>query len=173
MDKIIENELESKQKMPKEMKVETIRTILKNLLMVVIVLITLSIVCFMDEKLIKENFATGLKIISIFFVIVSIVGFEIAYRKEKFNFGMWAIEFLILGMIIMFVPYLSQYIQKIIIGVAVGFGVYYIIKLLIIVLKKRKDFLNQKSDVKDILKEEKKGYLDEVSKKKFGGKKND
>ena len=67
----------------------------------------------------------------------------------------------------MFVPYLSQYVQKIIMGIAIGFGVYYIVKLLVIIAQKQKEFLDKKSDVKEILKDEKKGYLDDVSEKKF------
>ena len=168
MDKIIEKEFEAKQKMPVEMKKDTAREILQNLLMVAIVLVLLSLICFMDEKLIKETFSTGLKILSTFFVVISVIFFEIAYRKEKAISFFWAVEFLILGLIIMFVPYLSQYIQKFIFGIAIGFGIYYAIKFVLIILKKCKEFADKKSDVKEIVKDDKKSYLDDVSKKKFG-----
>ena len=168
MDKIIKKEFEAKQKMPVEMKKDTAREILQNLLMVAIVLVLLSLICFMDEKLIKETFSTGLKILSTFFVVISVIFFEIAYRKEKAISFFWAVEFLILGLIIMFVPYLSQYIQKFIFGIAIGFGIYYAIKFVLIILKKRKEFADKKSDVKEIVKDDKKSYLDDVSKKKFG-----
>ncbi len=168
MDKIIEKEFEAKQKMPVEMKKDTAKEILQNLLMVAIVLVLLSLICFMDEKLIKETFSTGLKILSTFFVVISIIFLEIAYRKEKAISLFWGIEFLILGLIIMFVPYLSQYIQRFIFGIAIGFGIYYFIKFILIILKKRKEFSDKKSDVKEIVKDDKKSYLDDVSKKKFG-----
>ncbi len=176
MDKIIEEEFESKQKMPIEMKKDALKEILQNLLMVVIILVLLSLICFMDEKLIKETFSTGLKALSTFFVVMSIIYFEIAYRKEKASSLFWAIEFLILGMIIMFVPYLSQYIQKFIFGIAIGYGIYYLVKFILIVLKKQKEFSDKKSDIKQLVKDEKTGYLDDVSKKKFslkGSEKND
>lgn len=168
MDKIIEKEFEAKQRMPVEMKKDTAREILQNLLMVAIVLVLLSLICFMDEKLIKETFSTGLKILSTFFVVISIIFFEIAYRKEKANSFFWAVEFLILGLIMMFVPYLSQYIQRFIFGIAIGFGIYYSVKFVLIILKKCKEFSDKKSDVKEIVKDDKKSYLDDVSKKKFG-----
>lgn len=175
-NKLIEAEIELKQKMPIEMKKATIKSIVQNLIMVFIVLVLLAVICFMDENNIKENFSLHLKIISTVLAVVSIVLFEIAYRKEKANMCLWAIEFLILGMIIMFVPYLSHYAKNIIIGIAIGFGVYYLIKLIAIVIKKYKEFLDKRSDVKEIVKDDKKSYLDDVSKKKFkkdGEKKND
>lgn len=165
-NKVIE-EFESKQRMPIEMKKAAMRSILQNLIMVVIILILLGLICFMDEKLIKETLSTGLKALATFLVVVSIIFFEIAYRKEKPGTGIWAGEFMILGLIIMFVPYLSQYIQRFIIGIAVAFGIYYLIKLLGIVIHKKKEFSDKKSDIKELVKEEKEGYLDEVSKKKF------
>lgn len=164
---LIEKEFESKQKMPKEMKIATIKSIKQNLIMVLIILVILSLMCFMDENNIKENFGIPLKVLSTILVVISIVFFEIAYRKEKMSTCFWAIELLTLGMIIMFVPYLSNYAQYIILGIAIGFGVYYIAKFGAIVIKKHKDFSDEKSDVKDIVKDDKKGYLDEVSKKKF------
>lgn len=176
MDKIIEKEFEAKQKMPKEMKKDALRAILQNLLMVAIILVLLSLICFMDEKLIRDTFSTGLKIITTIFVAISVIFFEIAYRKEKSSSFFWAVEFLILGMIIMFVPYLSQYIQKFIFGIAIGFGIYYLVKFLLIILKKQKEFSDKKSDIKELVKDEKSGYLDDISKKKFnnnGGEKND
>lgn len=175
-NKLIEAEFEAKQRMPIEMKKDALKSVLQNLVMVVIVLVLLSVMCFMDENQIKENFSTELKIISTVFAVISIIFFEIAYRKEKANVCFWAIELLILGMIVMFVPYLSQYVQNIIIGIAIGFGIYYLIKLVLIVLKKQKEFSDKKSDVKEIVKDDKKSYLDDVSKKKFkkdGIKKND
>lgn len=172
MDKIIETEFEAKQKMPKKMRNEAIREILNNLLMVVIVLVLLSIISFMDESIIKGTYATGLKAISTFLVVMGVIFFEIAYRKEKYNTFFWAVEFAVLGMIIMFVPYLSKYVQRFIIGITVGFGIYYLVKFLFIFLKKKKEFSDTKSDIKQIIKDEKSGYLDDVSKKKYGKKEN-
>ena len=176
MDKIIETEFEAKQRLPKKMRTEILTEILNNLLMVVIILILLSIICFMDENLIKETYSNELKAISTFLVGISIVFFEIAYRKEKYNTFFWGVEFAVLGMIIIFVPYLSKYVQRFIIGIAVGFGIYYLKKFLFIVLKKQKEFSDTKSDIKQLIKDEKSGYLDDVSKKKYGkkeSKKND
>lgn len=172
MDNKIIEEFESKQRMPVEMKKAAMRMILKNLMMVVIILVLLSVICFMDEKLIKETLSTGLKALATVLIVISIIFFEIAYRKEKPGIGLWAIEFMILGLIVMFVPYLSQYIQSFIIGIAVVFGIYYLIKLFGIVIHKKKEFSDKKSDIKELVKEEKESYLDEVSKKKFENKKN-
>ncbi len=170
MDKIIEREFEAKQKMPVKMKTEALREIVQNLLMIVIILVLLGLICFMDEKLIKESFRNGLRILSTFFVIVSIIFFELAYRKEKSNSFFWATEFLILGMILMFVPYLSQYIQYFIFGITVSYGIYYLIKFILILLKKQKEFSDKKSDIRDLVKDEKSGYLDDISKRKFNKK---
>ena len=168
MDKIVEQELESKQKMPKEMKKDALKEILQNFFMIGIIILLLGLMCFMDEKLIKETFSVGLKVLSTFFVIVSVLFFERAYRKEKSNSFFWAVEFFTLGMILMFVPYLRDYIQKFVVGIGVGFGIYYLVKFLGIYLKKQKEFSDKKSDIKEIVKDEKSGYLDDVSKKKFG-----
>ena len=162
MDKIIEKEFESKPKMPLEMKRDTVREILQNLLMVAIVLVLLSLICFMDERLIKETFSFGLKILSTFFAIISVIFFEIAYRKEKLNSFFWAVEFLILGLIIMFVPYLSQYIQKFIFGIAIIFGIYYLVKFILIILKKKNELSNLRSDVREIIKPEKTDDFDDM-----------
>lgn len=174
--KIIESEFESKQKMPIEIKKATLKSIIQNLIMVLVILVLLTVICFMGENNIKDNFSIHLKVISTILVGISIILFEIAYRKEKANTCFWAIELLVLGMIIMFVPYLTQYAKNIVLGIAIGFGIYYLVKLIAIIIKKYKEFLNEKSDVKEIIKDDKKGYLDEVSKKKFkveAEKKND
>jgi len=168
VDKKIEEEFEARRKMPVEMKRDALKEIIQNLIMVIIILVALSLICFLDEKLIKETFSTSLKVISTIFAIVSIVFFEISYRKEKIRIFFWAIEFFILGTILMFVPYLNQYFQKIILGIAGGFGIYYLMKLVMIILKKRKEFADKKSDIKQLVKDDKSGYLDDVSKKKFG-----
>ena len=176
MDKIIEKEFESKQRMPVAMKKETVKEILKNLIMIIVFLMALSIMCFMDERLVKENYALGLKILSSVLVLFGVILLEISYRKDKFEITTWGGEAVLLGFIIMFVPYLSDYTKSFILGMTIGFGIYYIIKLLIIVWKKQKEFDSTKSDVKDLVKDDKKGYLDDVSKKKFskvGNKKND
>jgi hypothetical protein len=82
--------------------------------------------------------------------------------------GLFAIEFLIFSIAILFVPYMYilQSNIKFLIIVISAFLIYYVVKSIASSLIIRFKFLKENmSDVKEIVKDEKQGYLDEESHK--------
>ena len=124
-----------------------------------------------------EKFENFLKYIALIMIAITIVTFEIAYRKQSKKFMSFGIEFLCSGIISLYVPFIflhTTVILRFIVMVIPAFlVVYYIIKSFFIF--KRREIIYQSeniSDVKEILKyEEEKSYLDEKGSKKYKEKK--
>jgi len=95
---------------------------------------------------------------SITFLIISIILFEIGYKKEKTKIFIYGIEFLVLAiftLLMKHMPKIFGYTMKSYteIGIYAFIG-YYILKFAIIYTKGRHDQLKSLSDIKEIVKEE-------------------
>ena len=118
------------------------------------------------DRLQIKTFDSYIDIVQIFCAIISVGIIEVAYRKDSGAIGLYGIEFLIYSIAVLFVPYM--YISKSNIEflkiVSLGFLIYYIFKSFITFWHLRHSYLKENmSDVKEIVKEEKEGYLDEES----------
>lgn len=167
---LIELEFENKNKLPQEVKNKINTNILKNLIVAVIIMVYLLIINITYSKA-GEAFEEYVKYYAFVVVISAVVLFELAYSKKSLFFGIIGIELLSFGVISLFIPYIylhtNSTIRNVIILLPAILIIYYLIKSAIIFKKGKIDYSNSLSDIKDILKDDKKSYLDENSGKVF------
>lgn len=158
--------IKDRKVLPYEVKNNIRTNLFYNSILFMIMLIITLIINISFDKLQIKTFDTYIDIIQIFCAIISVGILEVAYRKDSGTIGLYGIEFLIYSILVLFVPYM--YISKNNIEflkiVSFGFLIYYIMKSLITFCHMRNSYLKENmSDVKEIVKEEKEGYLDEES----------
>ena len=144
-DKIIS--FEYKKKMNKQ----TISNLV-TVLMMVIYLVSLNAAALYTDSNIYINL---LKCLSIALAGISIVYFELGYRKDNEKLFLYGVEVLILALITLFSNY-GYYIyfnnfNKILMYITIGIVIYYIIKILVIRSSMKKKYYNDKNDIKDII----------------------
>ena len=101
-------------------------------------------------------FLLMLKCFSILLAIISIIYFEIAYRKDNERLFLYGIEILVLGIATLFSNYI-YYIyfnsfNKIITCFTLVFIIYYLVKIFIARRNMRKKYYNEQNDIKEIIK---------------------
>ena len=108
-----------------------------------------------------------LKICSLVLLGISIILFEIAYKKDSIKIAVNGIEIIIVAIITLFLPYilfeLERKYQNYFVLSGVLIIVYYIIKAIVLVNSAKAHYKKENSDIKDITKEEinKDSFLDE------------
>ena len=160
--------IKSRKILPLEVKKNIIYNIFFNCLLFIIMIIITLIVNLSFNKLSMKDFDSYIDIIQIFCCIISVSVLEVAYRKGSGRIGMYGIEMLVFSICILFVPYMyiSKLNNEFLKNSLTGFFIYYFLKSLGIYIYIRYSYLNENmSDVKEIVKEEKKGYIDEESTK--------
>ena len=150
---------EKKQKEKNSIMEETKKKIIKN--SIVAALILLSFVgIFVAYSVVQDNMFTRIwQGITMSLLVVSIVIFEFAYKKDSGTLALNGIEILVLACFALTIEYIKIRfnveikIYTIVFGVV--FLVYYLLKTFIIYTSGRKQVLNSLSDIAEIVKEDK------------------
>ncbi len=170
-----EKTIEERKKLSPEVKDSIITLTFFNIIMAIIMLITSLIINISFDKMKLNSFYTYIKFIQMILAIITVVIFEVSYRKDSFKIGVYGIEYAIFSIFVLYIPYIyatkgSIYYLK---NVALLFSLYYVAKSCIMSVVYRNNYIkNNISDVKEIVKDEKNGYLDEESAKTLKEEKN-
>lgn len=129
-----------------------------NLIYAIIISIYLISFNTIYTKFSSETLTEYVEITSFAFLIITIIIFEIAYKKDSDSIALNGIEFLALSIYILLIKYIPKsYGIDTTIYILIGsysFLAYYVIKNIIIYTKERKKELDQLSDIKEIVKDE-------------------
>ena len=92
---------------------------------------------------------------SIIILLISILIFEIAYKKDNGTIAIYGIEILVLSIYVLLIPHIIEranleFTNYILVSSYV-FTAYYMLKSMIIYTIDRKRYLNSLSDIKDIV----------------------
>ena len=154
----IEKKLEDKKKLPKEEKSKLYKSMIINVFLAVgitVFFIFLNLGCL---NIPRESFLKDLKVFSMELVGVTIILFEIAYKKDNDAIALVGIEFLIVAVITLISIYIcilhENLYMKIINFIIMLIDLYYIIKCTFIYLNGKRKYKNSISDVKEIIEEE-------------------
>ena len=160
--------LKNRKKMPKEVKDKILNIVFFNSIFLMLMSIITLVINISFNKLHLADFRNYIKIVQMALGIISVVLFEISYKKDSMKLGFFGIEFVIFSICVLFVPYryiLKSDVQFLKISIII-FTIYYFFKVLISSLSTRHNYLKENmSDVKEIVKDDKEGYIDEESKK--------
>lgn len=141
---------------PKDYKRKILNRILKNSIIAVIVigyLVALNILSLHIETTI---YILGIKVLCVALAIVSVIYFELSYRKDNGYLFMHGVEFLLLATITLFSVYAYSlfYItyNNILLYILVGVVIYYIIKTICTLKNMKTEYYKSQNDIKEIVK---------------------
>ncbi|MBR2289980.1 MAG: hypothetical protein IJ867_05160 [Clostridia bacterium] len=160
--------IRDRKMLPYEVKKSIMTNIFFNCIVFMAMMIVTLIVNVSFNNLPIKSFDSYIDIIQIVCAIISIGVLETAYRKDSGTIGIYGIEFLIFSIAVLFVPYM--YIAKtnltFLRNTITGFAIYYLAKSGLHFWRIRHQYLKENmSDIKELVKEDKEGYLDEQSTK--------
>ncbi len=153
----IGKELKNKNKLSIEEQRDIQKKLLPNLWIAITIMIY-GIFLILGMKNIKLNiFINDLKVFSIILISLTILIFEIGYKKDSGKFAIYGIEILILSISTFIMLYLSFILTNkfslIIAFIVLVYGIYYCAKCIIIYVKEKNKIIKQKSDIQEIIKE--------------------
>lgn len=166
---LMQEEIKEKRKLTQDVKEKIDKSTLYNFIICVAIMAFTCTINYIYLNTDVHLFELILKIFSIVIITITVILFEIAYRKDSTAIWITGIEFFVYSIALLYLNYVYLYQTEIYKGfimiLPIFFAVYYIAKELIIYRKMEKYHLNNLSDVKEILKEREESYLDEKSTK--------
>lgn len=161
----IEEEINEKRKMPKEVKESLRKEIFTNIIICTCLVAYFLFLFLGSVDKTKAVRVIDLKIFSIIYLAASIILFEIAYKKDSGKIAIHGVEILLVAIMTLFLPYIifeldSKY-QKIYYFVGEYIAVYYVIKCIFIAIIRKRKYSKDVSDIKEIIKKEKRIIKDE------------
>ena len=151
--------IENKKKIPKNESERIYSKVSENILFAIIVMLYLYFIILGSINISTVAFLTDLEVFSILTLIISIILFEKSFKNSNRNLCIHGIEILILAVITLFAIYIySLFVDRfklIICSTSFAFGIYYVVKSILIYNKLRKNYYKNENDIKDIIKKEK------------------
>lgn len=140
----------------KEVKNEINKKILKNLLIAVAIMATANILIAAPLNIKHSTLLIDLKVISVFFLLFSIVMIEYAYKKDKAPITIHTIEAIVISLFMLSLPYNFVYHLKyfpfIVYITALILDIYYAVKSIVILNLEKRKYIKSLSDIKEIVK---------------------
>lgn len=166
-------EIERRKKLPRAIRKSIHNVIFQNLIAAVIITCYFLVMNISFFVMPSDKFESFLKYIALIMIAITIVTFEIAYRKQSKKFMSFGIEFLCSGILSLYVPFIYLHttvtLRFIVMIVPAFLVIYYVVKSFFIFKRREIIYQNENiSDVKEILKyEEDQSYIDEKGSKKY------
>lgn len=151
-------EITQKRKMSKNVKEKLNQRIFYNCLMAIGLMLYIGIINVIYLYA-KPNVVTlMMKIFAMLSILVTVGVFETAYRKDSGKIAIVGIEFFVVSVVILYIPkiytHLEQSVCLELIFIPIFCAIYYTGKAIFIYIKTEKEYKNNLSDVKEIVKEE-------------------
>lgn len=152
----LEKDMMNKKHIPQKEKDTIRKKVFENILIADILMAFLYLISLGSLNIETVVFLKDLKIFSLGFIIFTIILFEISYKKENGKLAINGLECFAFSISILFSTYVYTIHMKqfdvYISFVSYAFGVYYIIKSIIISKKMKKKYIQSLSDIEEIIK---------------------
>lgn len=158
--------ISEQRKLPKEIKDKLNNDTFTNLLISISLMIYMLVIniIYLNESV--QFFSSSIKVFAMILIIIDVIIFEIGYRKDNIKIWIHAFELLICSILVLSIQYVYLYsneiIKRIFMLLPVFCSVYYIAKTIMIHVIETKKYQNNLSDVKELVKDEQEGYLDDI-----------
>lgn len=154
--KKLDEQIRESKKIPKEYKKKMRKQTILNVVTVLCMVIYLVSINILSLYLETGTYLKTIKILSVILAGISIIYFELSYRKDNEKLFLYGTEVLIISMITLFSTY-AYFIYfdtyNKILGIVAGILViYYLIKILIIRSRMKKQYYKEQNDIKEIIK---------------------
>lgn len=141
---------------PKDYKKKIRNRILKNTLIAIIVIAYLVLLNLLSLHIETATYIIGIKILCVVLAIISVIYFELSYRKDNGYLFMHGVEFLVLATITLFSAY-AYYLyfvtyNSILLYISIFVVVYYIIKTILTLRNMKQEYYKSQNDIKEIVK---------------------
>ena len=141
---------------PKDYKKQILNRILKNSVIALIVIIYLILLNVLSMHIETTTYILGIKILCIILAIVSVIYFELSYRKDNGYLFMHGVEFLLIATITLFSVYAYSLFfvtyNSILLYILIAVVIYYIIKTILTLRNMKQDYYKSQNDIKEIVK---------------------
>lgn len=154
--KKLDERIKQEKIIPQEYKTKMRKQFLANIAiasMMIVWLIAMNILFSQVETVIYMNL---LKVASIMIAFVSIIFFEMGYKKDSEKTFLHGVEVLIFAMVVLFSIYMyfiffDRY-NQILTYLTVAIAIYYIVKIMVIRHRMKKQYYKDHNDIKEIVK---------------------
>ena len=141
---------------PKDYKKKILDRILKNTIIAIIVITYLILLNVLSLKIETVTYILGIKVLCVFLAIISVIYFELSYRKDNGYLFMHGVEFLVLATITLFSVYAYSLFfityNSILLYILIVVIIYYVIKTIVTLRNMKKEYYKSQNDIKDIVK---------------------
>ena len=152
--------INEERKLNEETKEFIRKKVLKNFLFATGILLFFAVLKLMALNLDKNINILVYKISSVILLAITLVLFEVAYKKDSDTLAITSIEMFFLSVITLLTPYTLISRPNVFTSImGVYFTVYYAIKSFIIYRKEKSRYLKEKNDIPQIVKKESKDEL--------------
>ena len=155
-----------KRKLPEEIKARLNDYTFMNLIISIALMIYMIVIniIYLNED--AQFFSTRIKVFSIWLAIIDVLIFEIGYRKDELKIWIHGFELLICSSLVLSLQYVYLYAEPVVKAMfmllPLFYSIYYVVKVTIVHIIETKRYQNNLSDVKEIVKNEEEGYLDDI-----------
>lgn len=152
--------INEERKLDKETKEQIRKKILKNFIFAVVILLFFVVLRLMAINLEKKLATLIYQEISAGLFIITLILFEMAYKKDSDSLAITSIEMFFISIITLLSPYLLiNKVNAYTSSIGILFAIYYSIKNFIIYKNEKNDYLKEKNDITQIIKKESKDEL--------------
>ena len=151
-----EEEYKKSRVIPKDYKKKILNRILKNSVIAIIVIAYLIALNVLSMHIETSTYILGIKVVCVVLAIISVIYFELSYRKDNGYLFLHGAEFFVLATITLFSVYAYSlfYItyNSILLYILIAVIVYYIIKTFGTLRNMKKEYYKSQNDIKEIVK---------------------
>lgn len=149
----IKKTIKEKKKIPKEEMEKINKSIFRNIVIAICIIIYFMFLNLGQRNIKADVYVTDLKVFSMCILFISIALIEVAYKKDNGEIAMYGIEMIVLALSTVALIYVnlmqSTKYSYIISAMSYIFAIYYLIKSIIIYLRKKKQYFVD--DMKEII----------------------
>lgn len=154
--KNLEKEIINKKKLPQEEENKINSKIFENMIIADILMTFFYLISLGSLNIETPIFMMDLKVFSIGLIVLTVIIFEISYKKENGNLCIHGIECLVVAIFMLFSTYLyTMYMKEFYMYVSIFayiMAIYYAVKSIIIYRKMKKKYIDNLSDIDEIIK---------------------
>ena len=151
-----DEEYKKSRVIPKDYKKKILNRILKNSIIAIIVIVYLIALNILSMQIETSTYILGIKVVCVVLAIISVIYFELSYRKDNGYLFLHGTEFFVLATITLFSVYAYSlfYItyNSILLYILIAVIIYYIIKTFGTLRNMKKEYYKSQNDIKEIVK---------------------
>lgn len=147
--------IKEKRELSKEAKDKIIGRVVANSAIGIAICILIYTFKIASNLLVKEAATFVYNVYSIEILVFALILLEIAYKKDSGKWAASGMEMLVLAVFMLFSPYIYlKFNNKIMYPIIATVAIYYIAKVIAIYFMEKKQYLNDISDIQEIIKKE-------------------